>query len=71
MRGGPAGVGDKAGDLREQDHPGGVRHLADEDVAVADLVERVGVKHDPGDALDDPRRCPSPLTIRWSSDWRW
>ena len=34
----------------------GIRHLADEDVAVADVVELVDGPHDPGDALDDAGR---------------
>ena len=48
-----AGVGDQPGDLREQDDPGRVRHLADEDVALAHLVELVDRAHDARDALED------------------
>ena len=58
MRGRPAGVRDESGDLGEQDDPGRVRHLADEDVAVAHLVELVDRAHDAGDALDRPGRRP-------------
>ena len=57
---GAAGVGDEPGDLREQDDPGRVRHLADEDVAVADVVELVDRADDPGDALDDAGRRAEP-----------
>ena len=64
----PPGVGDEPGDLREEDDPGRVRHLADEDVAVADLVELVDRADDPGDALDDAGRRPEardqPLVVR-------
>ena len=56
MRGRPAGVGDEPGDLREEHDPGRVGHLADEDVAVADVVELVDGADDPGDALDDAGR---------------
>src|SRR5688572_13020579 len=60
MRGGAAGVGNEPGDLREQDDPGRVRHLADEDVAVTDLVEFVNRPYDPGDPLDHARRATDP-----------
>src|SRR3712207_7227371 len=35
---GPARVGNKTADLGEEDDPGRVRHPADEDVALSDLV---------------------------------
>ena len=57
VRGRPAGVGDEPGDLGEQDDPGRVGHLADQDVAVADVVEVVDRADDPRDPLDDPRRA--------------
>ena len=44
-----------AGDLREQHDPRRVRHLADEDVAVADGVELVDRQHDARDPLGHAR----------------
>ena len=61
MRCRPAGIGDQPGDLGEQDDPGGIRHLADKDVAVADIVELVDRAHDPGDTLDNAGRRPEPV----------
>ena len=52
----PARVGHEADDLGEEDDPGRVRHLADEDVARPDVVELVLAEDDAGDALDDARR---------------
>ncbi len=46
----------------------GIGHLADEDVAVADLVELVDRSDDPGGAFDDAGRRPEagdqPLVVR-------
>ena len=67
MRGQAAGVGDQPGDLGEQHDPGRVGHLADQDVALADLVELVDGADHPGDALDDARRAAEPVTARSSS----
>ena len=61
MRGRAAGVGHEAGDLREQHDPGRIRHLADEDVAVTDLVELVDGAHDAGDPLDHAGDPPMPV----------
>ena len=54
MRGRAARVGDEAADLGEQHDPGRVGHLADEDVAVADLVELVDRPHDAGQPSTTP-----------------
>ena len=68
MRGRAAGVGDEPGDLGEQHHPRRVGHLADEDVAVADLVELVDRSDDPGGAFEDAGRRPEagdqPFVVR-------
>ena len=61
VRGQPAGIGDEAGDLGEQHDPRRVGHVADEDVAGANVVELVLAQHDARHALDDrpaTRRCP-------------
>ena len=50
-------------DLREQHDPGRVRHPADEDLAVAHLVELVERRHEPGDPLDDARRRRQPVQL--------
>src|SRR5207244_2742688 len=55
-----AGVGHEPGDLREEDDPCRVRHLADEDVAVLDLAELIDREHDPGGPLQDPGRTRDP-----------
>jgi len=50
----------EAGDASEEDHPRGVRHLADQDVTVADLVEFLDGPHDAGDPFDHARRGAEP-----------
>ena len=63
MRRRAAGIGDEPGDLGEQDDPGRVGHLADQEVAVAHGIELVDRQHDPGDALDDTRRAGDALDL--------
>ena len=60
MRRRAARVGHEPGDLREQHDPRRVRHLADEDVALADLVELVDGLDDARDPLDDAGRPGDP-----------
>ena len=64
MRRRPAGVGHEPGDLGEQHDPRRVRHLADEDVPVADLVELVDRADDARRPLDHPRRRRDALDDR-------
>ena len=48
---GAAGIGDQSGDLGEGDDPGGVGHLADQDLTLLDGVQLGGIGHQVGDAL--------------------
>jgi len=56
MRRHAAGVRHEPRDLREQDDPRRVRHLADEDLALLHLVELVERGDAARDALDHPGR---------------
>src|SRR5438445_5305242 len=60
MRRNAAGVGHKPTDLREQDDPGRVRHLAHENLALLDLVEVVNGRDDTRGALGDTGRGGEP-----------
>ena len=48
---GTAGIGDQSGDLGEGDDPGGVGHLADQDLAVLDGIQLGGIIHQMGNAF--------------------
>ena len=63
MCGQAAGVRDQARDLGEQHDPRRIGHVADQDVAGADVVELVLAQHDPGRALDDARRAGNALEL--------
>ena len=56
VRGHAAGVGDEPRDAREEHDPRRVRHAADEDLAVLDLVELVERLDDARAPLGDARR---------------
>src|SRR3712207_9370672 len=60
---GPARVGNKTADLGEEDDPGRVRHPADEDVALSDLVGLLYGGNDAGGALDHAGRRPKPHNL--------
>ena len=56
MRGEATGVGHQTGHLGEEHDPGRIRHLADDDVALADLVELIGGENDACHSFHDARR---------------
>src|SRR5207248_5816813 len=56
MRGEATGVGHQTGHLGEEHDPGRIRHLADDDVALADLIELIGGENDACYSFHDARR---------------